>query len=341
MSMLFFHFDGTANSPNDAYKPKHSISNITNVLKSHLLLGGRLKHHTTHNTAHLAHRSFYYAGIGTYGSWLEQKLNAAFAIESGHVANILNRAINDFKQHYTPSIKQIILIGFSRGAALARRFAALITPLIKHPSIIEAVIDTVASIGWPNLNKNHRPSTEVVFEHGNTLPEGVTQALHLVALDEQRLAFRPTLINQDGRTLEIWLAGAHSDIGGGYRKDGIGDISLRLLIDWIEQQTHSHCYQKTRLACIQPSLWQPLLEIRPNPLGKIHYQRRNSHTLSKLTLAPRLCCVLQNDQPNHRLSPNWHQSVMQRIHSNIGYFPIAHSLTPAKLWQPIYPVIFK
>jgi hypothetical protein len=45
MSTLFFHFDGTDNSPNDTYAPEHSVSSITNVLKSHLLLGGRVKNH--------------------------------------------------------------------------------------------------------------------------------------------------------------------------------------------------------------------------------------------------------------------------------------------------------
>ncbi|MBU2415554.1 MAG: DUF2235 domain-containing protein [Gammaproteobacteria bacterium] len=333
MSMLFFHFDGTDNSPNDACAPEHSISSISNVLKSHLLLGGRVKNHIDITPTCLPYRSFYYAGIGTYGSWLEQKINAAFAIESGHVANILNRAINDFKNHYNQSVRHIVLIGFSRGAALARRFAALITPFIDRPIIIEAIIDTVASIGWPNLNITQRPTTEVVFEHGNTLPEGVHRALHLVALDEQRLAFRPTLINQDGRALEIWLAGVHSDIGGGYRKDGIGDIALCILIDWIEQQTKQNCYHATRLAKTQPPHWQPLLTIEPKHLGKIHYQQRRLHSWRKLTLAPRHCCVLENDQPNHTLSPHWHQSVTQRIRSNIGYFPIAHCPTPAILWH--------
>ncbi|NLU96907.1 hypothetical protein B6N13_02190 [Marinomonas sp. UCMA 3892] len=333
MSMLFFHFDGTDNSPNDACAPEHSISSITNVLKSHLLLGGRVKNQIDITPTCLPYRSFYYAGIGAYGSWLEQKINAAFAIESGHVANILNRAINDFKNHYNKSIRHIVLIDFSRGAALARRFAALITPLIDRPIIIEAVIDTVASIGWPNLDLTKRPQTEVVFEHGNTLPEGVHRALHLVALDEQRLAFRPTLINQDGRALEIWLAGVHSDIGGGYRKDGIGDIALRVLINWIEQQTKQNCYHATRLAKTQPPHWQPLLTIEPKHLGKIHYQQRRLHPWRKLTLAPRHCCVLENDQPNHTLSPHWHQSVTQRIRSNIGYFPIAHCPTPAILWH--------
>ena len=333
MSILFFHFDGTDNSPNNAYAPEHSISSITNVLKSHVLLGGRVKNHIDITPTYLPHRSFYYAGIGTYGNWLEQKVNAAFAIESGHVANILNRAINDFKNYYNQSIRHIVLIGFSRGAALARRFAALITPFIDRPIIIEAVIDTVASIGWPNLDIAQRPRTEVVFEHGNTLPEGVDSALHLVALDEQRLAFRPTLINHDGRALEIWLSGVHSDIGGGYRRDGIGDIALRILIDWIEQQTQKRCYHTTRLAGIQPPHWQPLLTIEPKHLGKIHYQQRLLHAWRELTLAPRHCCVLEHDQPNNTLSPKWHQSVTQRIQSNIGYFPIAHCPTPATIWH--------
>ncbi|WP_417559359.1 T6SS phospholipase effector Tle1-like catalytic domain-containing protein [Marinomonas sp.] len=297
MSMLFFHFDGTDNSPNDACAPEHSISSITNVLKSHLLLGGRVKNQIDITPTCLPYRSFYYAGIGTYGSWLEQKINAA----------------------------------------LARRFPALITPLINRPIIIEAVIDTVASIGWPNSNITQRPTTEVVFEHGNTLSEGVHRALHLVALDEQRLAFRPTLINLDGRALEIWLAGVHSDIGGGYRKDGIGDIALRVLINWIEQQTKQNCYHATHLAKTQPPHWQPLLTIEPKHLGKIHYQQRRLHPWRKLTLAPRQCCVLENDQPNHTLSPHWHQSVTQRIHSNIGYFPIAHCPTPAILWHHEHP----
>ncbi|RBO85727.1 T6SS phospholipase effector Tle1-like catalytic domain-containing protein [Marinomonas aquiplantarum] len=335
MSILFFHFDGTDNSPKDAYSSEQSISSITNVLKSHLLLGGHIKHHTTHKRdttlIHSCHRSFYYPGIGTYGHWIEQKLNAVFAIESGHIAHILNRALNDFKQHYQQSTQQIVLIGFSRGAALARRFAALISPLIDRPIIIEAVIDTVASIGWPNLNMTQRPRTEVVFEQGNTLPSGVQQALHLVALDEQRIAFRPTLMNQDGRVLEIWLAGVHSDIGGGYRKDGIGDLALRILINWVEQQTQQPCYQAPRLMPIQADIWQSLLTVKPNHLSKIHYQERLS-IWRNLTLAPRHCCVLQHDQPNPKLSPKWHQSVTQHIRSNLGYFPLAQCPISATIW---------
>ena len=61
MSILFFHFDGTDNDPDDAFAPANNVYSITNVLKSHLILG-----------LHTHHRSFYYAGIGTYGGWLER-----------------------------------------------------------------------------------------------------------------------------------------------------------------------------------------------------------------------------------------------------------------------------
>ena len=140
--------------------------------------------------------------------------------------------------------------------------------------IIEAVFDTVASIGWPNLDTTQRLQTDVVFEDGHTLPSGFKKALHLVALDEQRLAFRPTLINHDGRTLEIWLPGVHSDVGGGYRKDGMGDLGLTLMIKWLETQLKQHCYQRAQHAVKADPKWHPLLTLQPKYLGAIHYQQR-------------------------------------------------------------------
>ncbi|SBT18940.1 hypothetical protein MGA5115_03101 [Marinomonas gallaica] len=234
MSILYFHFDGTDNSPSDAPQSALSSVSISNVLKSHLLLGGHSALGTTHSRLPNNSHSFYYSGIGTYGNWLEQKLNAAFAIESGDVAMILNEALRDFDAHFSSNIQHVVLIGFSRGAALARRFAALINAKLDTPIVIEAIMDTVASIGLPNIDKAKRPNNEVVFEYGCTLPSCVHKALHLVSLDEQRLAFRPTLINHDDRALEVWLSGVHSDIGGSYVHDGLGDIALTTLTHWLE-----------------------------------------------------------------------------------------------------------
>jgi hypothetical protein len=88
----------------------------------------------------------------------------------------------------------------------------------------------------PTMSQKDRPTSDVVFEHGHTLPGNVLKALHLVSLDDKRKAFQPTLMNQDGRVREIWFPGAHSDVGGGYNFDGLSDNALRYLLDWFEDQ---------------------------------------------------------------------------------------------------------
>ena len=120
---LIFNFDGTGSEPRDAeqFSTEHfkEDSSITNILKLHLLFGGSLNNQpTTHFDNQF---SFYYQGIGTQGSRLKRLLNQSFAPRNDDVASILNRAIIDFK-HYYQQGDTVLLTGFSRGGALARRF---------------------------------------------------------------------------------------------------------------------------------------------------------------------------------------------------------------------------
>ena len=43
-------------------------------------------------------------------------------------------------------------------------------------------------------------------------------------------------MNQQSNITELWFAGAHSDIGGGYYRDGLADICLRYAIEWLISQ---------------------------------------------------------------------------------------------------------
>ena len=331
MTILFFHFDGTCNDPADAEGYHEQDVSITNVLKSHLLLGGNLSSTSRASRLPSGNVSFYYSGVGTYGARWLRYLNAGLAIEQGDVGHILTNALIDFQGHYHSNVSAIVLIGFSRGAALARRFAALIEPWLDRPIVIEAVMDTVASIGLPNLDANVRPNHDVVFEYGCTLPNCVSKALHLVALDEQRLAFRPTLMNHDERVEEVWLAGVHSDIGGGYRYDGLADISLTSLMYWLQTQLNQQIYQQV---ASYAASWmaQDILAIRRNPFGKIHYQDRLP-IYGHLTLAPRRCHVLKQGMPCAKTAPLWHISVLQRMQKHSDYVPIAHCPLVGKAWS--------
>ncbi|MCG9710011.1 DUF2235 domain-containing protein [Pseudoalteromonas shioyasakiensis] len=186
MALHIFNFDGTGNEPEDILqivkKGKKEDDNITNILKFHFMAGGNLQ--DDENKGLSIHSNvdncFYYQDFGTYSNWCSLLIN----------------------QRISPEKKgdQVIITGFSRGAALARRFCSIIiekSPLLnKHatPFIYLAAFEIVISIGLPNLSKAERPDYEVVFEDGHTILKIIKQATNLVCLDDKRKALLETNI---------------------------------------------------------------------------------------------------------------------------------------------------
>ena len=236
---LVFCFDGTGNEPSDAGEFKEDQS-VSNVLKLHILMGGNF----TDPPAGTRQRNFYYNGIGTrdgesripllgrlYAAG-RSRLNMLLAPTSGDAKRILEEAQADFEAHYQSGDK-LALFGYSRGAALARKFAAML--LDEHTEATVAFLgafDTVAAMDGIH-RRGEKVSSDVVFENG-TLNPRIEQAVHLVAIDEDRVTFTPTLMNKDaetpGRILEVWFPGVHGDVGGGYWLDGLSDCALAFMI---------------------------------------------------------------------------------------------------------------
>ncbi len=329
--LLIFNFDGTNNEPEDAQQEEKKSgeiedASITNILKFHLLLGGNLKEENT--PLKNGSRSFYYNGVGTYGNFFQRMLNAGLAVEKWDVAKVINRAMNDFDEFYDDTIEKVMVTGFSRGAAIARRFASLINDKVRNPCIIEGIFDTVASIGIPNLSSSDRPECDVVFEDGCTLPGNVKTALHLVSLDDKRRAFQPTLMNKDERVLEVWFPGAHSDVGGGYFYDGLSDSALRFFLDWFEDldlgisllTSKTIEYKNILEDDIKYEIGPDDVQVDPDPLDKNHQQDRN-FVASLATLTHRRCCVIENDKIKQGEAPLVHWSAAMRISKKREYRP--------------------
>ena len=78
MKTLIFCFDGTCNNPEDV-SDFFDDESISNILKLHILLGGKLSPHNDKSELIPAQHSFYYSGIGNRGNWLLRNINAAFA----------------------------------------------------------------------------------------------------------------------------------------------------------------------------------------------------------------------------------------------------------------------
>jgi uncharacterized protein (DUF2235 family) len=127
------------------------------------------------------------------------------------------------------------------------------------------VWDTVGSLGIPKIGMglvNTLFSDRWSF-HDVELSSAVDFAYHALASDECRGPFAPTLWQQqpgtEGQTLEqVWFAGVHSDVGGGYTDRTLADIPLLWMID-------------KAAACGLTFDWSRVRQqVKPDPEGPAH-----------------------------------------------------------------------
>lgn len=173
-------------------------------------------------------------------------------------------------QNYEPG-DRVYLFGFSRGAYTVRSLAGLLRNAgvlrrehadrvaeamrlyrgPEHPDSPAAqrfraehahevgcaflgVWDTVGALGIPGrwLNAIGRRRHEF---HDVTLSRSVESAFHALAIDERRRSFTPTLWERQShpeqRVEQVWFAGAHSDVGGGYGDSSLADLALLWLAE--------------------------------------------------------------------------------------------------------------
>jgi hypothetical protein len=95
-----------------------------------------------------------------------------------------------------------------------------------HPIEFLGVWDTVDAVGLPfpladALNRQFRFKVDV-----RSAPSSVRYGCQALALDEQRESFAPVLWNDAPNLEQVWFSGVHSDIGGGYPRQGLSLIPL-------------------------------------------------------------------------------------------------------------------
>ncbi len=101
------------------------------------------------------------------------------------------------------------------------------------------VWDTVGALGIP-LKVVRELLTHGKYDfHDTRLSRSVDHAAHAVAVDEKRVDFKPALWQRKPSpelVLEqVWFAGVHCDVGGGYRETGLSDIALLWLVEQAER----------------------------------------------------------------------------------------------------------
>jgi hypothetical protein len=118
------------------------------------------------------------------------------------------------------------------------------TPLVK----CLAVWDTVGSYGIPSgfgfSSLARRLTAWTRGFHDNMLHPRIEVALQALAIDELRPAFSPTAwvgdpteANENQRVEQVWFAGAHANVGGGYLRSGLSDLALIWMMARVEALT--------------------------------------------------------------------------------------------------------
>lgn len=347
---LVFSFDGTGNEPQDAAEFQHDES-ISNVLKLHILLGGGLDRDLTDTETDdgAPQYTFYYNGVGTreegetiplVGSLIgkaRRLINSMLSPSWGDPRRIIREALGDLSNLNPTPNDRIVVFGFSRGAAIARKFSSRILDENEALSIaFLGVYDTVAAMDGIHT-KGETISSDVVFENGSLNPR-ILRAVHIVALDENRIAFEPTLINRDDdnpdRITEIWFPGVHSDIGGGYWHDGLADLSLTYMMNECKNALGRAINIARPTSAVIKNLLAAqgdILElvhvddilIHPNVTGMVH---RHTAGLGKIYPKDvRQLCVRRDDRPlaTTVCRPLVHHSVKARFDLVAEYRPPA------------------
>jgi hypothetical protein len=111
--------------------------------------------------------------------------------------------------------------------------------------------DTVDAYGLP-IDEMTRAWDRYIWPlsmRDRTPADCVQRAVHLLSLDDERNTFHPVLWNErntklkpasqgdhvdDGTIAQVWFAGVHSDLGGGYPNDRLSFIPLMFMIDRVQ-----------------------------------------------------------------------------------------------------------
>ncbi len=146
-------------------------------------------------------------------------------------------AYTEYRRKY-----QVVLAKLLFGPRKARDEEFRAKYSVRHPELAPdgripvefvGVWDTVDAVGLPF----HIGDVLNTFVHrfkftDRRLNSRVKRACHALAIDEQRESFAPVLWEQmegDDRIDQAWFAGVHSNVGGGYPKQGMSLVAL----DWM------------------------------------------------------------------------------------------------------------
>ena len=199
--------------------------------------------------------------------------------------------------------------------------------------------DSVAALGFPQLpwldsciNSIRR------HKFYDYAPSGtVKHVFHAVAIDDERRTFWPLIWDEEkfkGTYIEqVWFSGVHSNVGGGYPRSGLANVTLKWMIERIKG--HAYSLDEDDRGLILNSEAVDAVRDKANPHGKLYDSRGGLALFYRFQPRPieRLCA---GDNKPHRgpAKKLIHDSVFDRMeHRTAGYAPGRLPTGASLAWQ--------
>jgi len=156
-------------------------------------------------------------------------------------AHALRAAVDEvyvtYRARYDSTLTRFIgrlrgrLAGEDAVAAFCDRYSKSEQLSVYAPIAFIGVWDTVDAVGMPFSISDIVNRRIVPFKFWATgLGAHVQKACHALSIDDPRVAFEPVLWDgPDDRIEQVWFSGVHSNVGGGYPKQGMSLVAL----DWM------------------------------------------------------------------------------------------------------------
>jgi uncharacterized protein (DUF2235 family) len=303
--------DGTNNEPEqlDSGQPAP-----TNVVKFSNALAGDAGKQVPYYEEGVGTREWEALPGGMYGYGLDKRILGCYRFLRKRFAD------RDWKREEN----KVFLFGFSRGAYTVRRLAGLIA----HSGMPVKSVDV--ELGWEIYKKRDTVSAQRLKEegrffdipvemigvwdtvkatndedyHDNQLSPNVISGYHAMSIDERRKFFPVLRWDNDARLLQVWFAGVHSDVGGGYAKTGLSDAALLWMIDRARERGLK--FKDKYVA----------QNISPDATDLIHDSYQG------------IWIPLGTAQRSVPIEDFVHHSARERMEANIGYEPVNLPATP-------------
>jgi RHS repeat-associated protein len=219
LGLILFAFDATNNAT-----PSHGPEDVSNVFKF-------FRGYDDQQNG----RKWYMTGVGRDDPDSRIRTNLTDAADANTARDRVNYMLGELDRHMRNNTFQqdqvvsIDIVGFSRGAAMARDFANRVAERIRNDAFAKSgacaelrflgLWDTVAQFGPFGLSNHHWQLA---------IPPEARNVFHAVAVNEHR-ALMP--VEAIGRGTQRGFVGDHKDVGGGFATGDLSDVAL----NWIVQ----------------------------------------------------------------------------------------------------------